>query len=638
MRLTLRTMLAYLDDVLEPEDAEELGQKIGESEFASELVYRALTSTRKLDLSAPAVVGTGMGRDANTVAEYLDNALSADQLPEFEHVCLESDEQLAEVTSCHRILTMVLTEPVEVPSQLRDRVNTLNQVVVEESTTSEARRRDLHNLTLAERRELDRQPAYLAAGRSRLRERIIPATILVVLFGLVGLRMVGHFDSTHPLLGSFFPMLVDDRSFIDTDDSQPAPLALGSSHSSQPTDPNAQQPLAQNRNISITNHSATDLLLVRSVADKTWQRMAQGKLLEKGMQLSSLPAFQPQLSLSNRMRLTLFGHCQLQLNPAISVAGSALQIDRGRLILSNAGARDSELQITVAGTTGTVELPSPGASLLLEVERYLPPGSDPAEVESLSVVRIICIGAARWLQKGAKGAVQRISDEPGYQVYTLIGEQDVITGKTSLLPAWARQQPGQRPLEHQAVTELIEGSDQELSISDSLRAQFDTHRKPVVRALAARCLAALGEYDAIVQCWSNPDLHAFWEDQLLQLRAELAWGTETAQQIEQVLEQQRKADAEMLYRMLWGYSPSELESEAGAELVERLSHEQMDVRLLAYTNLHWMTGRTQQYQVHRSPDRELPHIQGWRRLLKDGLVRYDKAPHPLMVLAPIESP
>ena len=37
MRLTLLTLLAYLDDNLEPADARELEKKIEESKFASEL-------------------------------------------------------------------------------------------------------------------------------------------------------------------------------------------------------------------------------------------------------------------------------------------------------------------------------------------------------------------------------------------------------------------------------------------------------------------------------------------------------------------------------------------------------------------------------------------------------------------------
>ena len=46
MRLTLRTLLAYLDDTLEPAQARLIGQKMSESEAAQELVARIKQVTR----------------------------------------------------------------------------------------------------------------------------------------------------------------------------------------------------------------------------------------------------------------------------------------------------------------------------------------------------------------------------------------------------------------------------------------------------------------------------------------------------------------------------------------------------------------------------------------------------------------
>ncbi len=125
MRLTLRTLLAYLDDVLEPAQAKELGEKIAESSVATALVNRMREVMRRRRLSAPAVQGPGSGIDSNRVGEYLDNTLSPDAVADIERVCLESDVHLAEVAACHQILTLVLGEPVEVPLDSRERMYAL---------------------------------------------------------------------------------------------------------------------------------------------------------------------------------------------------------------------------------------------------------------------------------------------------------------------------------------------------------------------------------------------------------------------------------------------------------------------------------------------------------------------------------
>ncbi|ODA30072.1 hypothetical protein [Planctopirus hydrillae] len=144
MRLTLRTLLAYLDDVLPPAAAKALGERIRESDDVQQLVSRIREVIRKRRLNAPAIFPDGSGQnhvDANFVAEYLNDLLTPEQVVAIESLCLESDVHLAEVAACHQILTLAAAEPVTFTAAARERLYALmdgTPIEVENASTASA--------------------------------------------------------------------------------------------------------------------------------------------------------------------------------------------------------------------------------------------------------------------------------------------------------------------------------------------------------------------------------------------------------------------------------------------------------------------------------------------------------------------
>ena len=122
MRLTLRTLLAYRDGVLDNKDAILLESKLRDSVTAQQISQRIDEGMSNPRLAPIPVDAKEFGFDPNHIAEYLDDTISLDQIPAMERCCLENNALLSEVGSCHRILTKALAVPVEVPQELRDRI------------------------------------------------------------------------------------------------------------------------------------------------------------------------------------------------------------------------------------------------------------------------------------------------------------------------------------------------------------------------------------------------------------------------------------------------------------------------------------------------------------------------------------
>ncbi|TWT98516.1 hypothetical protein [Stieleria varia] len=136
MRLTLRTLLAYLDNTLDAEHAESIRVKLTESGFATQLVQRIRASLANAQLSAPPPDSVNPISEANLMSEYLDSTLSPEQIAEIERACLESEPHLAEAASCHQILTMALGQPAEVSDDLRSRIYEIGTTKADRGSTS----------------------------------------------------------------------------------------------------------------------------------------------------------------------------------------------------------------------------------------------------------------------------------------------------------------------------------------------------------------------------------------------------------------------------------------------------------------------------------------------------------------------
>ena len=120
MRLTLRTLLAWLDDKLSAAEVREIGKQVAESPYAQELIEQIQPVTRQRRLTVPSTTGPD-ATDPNMVASYIDSELDQDLVPEYEKLCLTSDVHMAEVASVHQILSL-FGQKAKVPDEARNRM------------------------------------------------------------------------------------------------------------------------------------------------------------------------------------------------------------------------------------------------------------------------------------------------------------------------------------------------------------------------------------------------------------------------------------------------------------------------------------------------------------------------------------
>ena len=119
MRLSLRTLLAFEDNVFDVEQHRRLEQLLPTDQAAESILQRIRSVVRSPLLGVPGLVDHQEELDPNYVAEYLDHQMPAGMQDKFESYCLSADKYLAEIASIHHILSNILGEPARTSRDCR---------------------------------------------------------------------------------------------------------------------------------------------------------------------------------------------------------------------------------------------------------------------------------------------------------------------------------------------------------------------------------------------------------------------------------------------------------------------------------------------------------------------------------------
>jgi hypothetical protein len=788
-------MLAYLDDILEPSDAQELGEKIKVNKSAGEIVNRIRGSICRVRLPAPKLDGKGMGLDANTVAEYLDNTLPADRVPDFEKVCLESDVHLAEVAASHQILTLVLGEPADVSPGVRDRVYRLAALDLPAAAAAAppvagqpaappleqppvdgngaGRIVEMHEgpepgapVASAEKPDDDEPvtpasrgkpevPDYLLATR---RSSLWPAALMLLLvFAVVfvGLLITWPTIAQYPPVAQLLGRGSDGADAADSADRAPSdngesprsngqggrpadgvqqgtnrnkpasetagkggsggdgtpasilpaedvtlpgeevrPVVPGSTtlppeppqvppepkdagapdtspapsettpattDTAPPTPvtpmpapvtptpadvvpvtpPDSGKPATPPDEATIgTPKPAAEVDVGRFISDEQvlaveqpgpmWVRLPTLATLVSGHRLLALPTYRPQLALVPGMHITLNGPAVARLGAPLEEGTPMMAIEYGQALLVTAGRADAQIGLQLGGRQGVARFDSAETKLAVDVSHYLPPGMNPempppgVPTSAMPIARIYVIqGRIEWEEEGAPVAAINAN-----QVRLLVADRPGQTVDVKSMPEWISPSAGAADPDRLA-SRTIEGYLRpETSILLSLN-ELLGDRRVEVRSLAVRCLGYLDHFEPFIDELTNAQQKSYWDDAFDALQAALARGADTAAQVRGAFEDRRGKDGADLYRMLWGYSPAQLEAGSDVELVTHLENERMDFRVLAFENLRRITGKTLLYRPEYTVRKNQPYVQRWRELAEKKGVVYQTRPTSL---------
>jgi hypothetical protein len=678
MRLTLRTLLAYLDDTLDPAEIKQIGLKVAESDAAQELIARIKQVTRRRRLTTPPATGPGAKFDPNTIADYLDNLLPPDQVAEVEKTCLESDVHVAEIAACHQILTLVLGEPVLVPPTAKQRMYGL----VHGREAQPQRRPPAVGKTdgIAADAHSDADDTLLLglplhhhqATWMRWALPIAAACLLFVLFLTIwsivkpgGERSAASGDTGKETSSSAVASNTNDKETASKDGDKPkdgdqtkngdkpkdddqTKDGTKPKDGDKPKDGNAnvqrpQPPSDAVREVGTYEKGRPgplpSVLLVRSRDKDLWLRLHPDKAVSSGDLLLSPPGFISELRLATGVQLQLLGNLPefMEMLPLCECAATLhatdkfdadLTLDRGRITLTNnKPGEPARCRVRFHDEVWDVTLEEPGSQVgLFLMGRHLTSfqsGLSPRADAGLCVLKgkvSVQIGHEQFSASPPNMFVWE-NDDKGTQPFAV----------RDIPPFWDKTVPDNETADamRRSVKELQASwtgkATVESVLLNDLKSKEWSHR-----VLAVRCLGAIDDLPHLIDALGDED--PFHSDVRIEaIRTLIHWlGRNPGQddKMYNVIKQTgilidrgyTQGEANIIMQLLHPLSDEEKNDKETYDLLIRyLMYNKLPIRELATYHLLrlYPKGREFHYDPARGTDDRAKAVEKWQQLLRD---------------------
>ncbi len=583
MRLTLRTLIAWLDDTLTPAEVKAIGHQVSESPFAKELIERIHRVTRQRRLTVPSESGAD-ATDSNTVASYLDNQLHDERVNDFEKRCLTSDVHLAEVASVHQILSMI-GHKAKVPVDAKNR---MYRLVRGREASTKPNPRPARVAGAVDRSDPPTHPSVRWSAPVRTTPRVIerfgPLAGVLALIGVLG-YMASRSLQPEPGRPANEVIQAPKPAAVNP---APVPVAAPPVAPVVATAPVNPAPKAEPTALTPAREEVGSVdpingVILRSPLDAaSWEPIEPKASIKPQVRLINLAPFRNSIKTVSS-DVTLVDSAEVVFDPADRDEAARFDLRRGKVVLLGVSAQPLAYNVRFEGHMLSVT-PALGRSVGLERVYAADPTTNEPPTARLRV----------YVPEGTAtlkvGDTAETVEGPGQISLQVAGNFTDKTDKPA--PSWVADAP-QSAFDKEVASQFGQYFRPGRPILSNLVEAMDDPQ-PKVKELAAAGLGTLGDMESVVTGLDRKDHPAFHRAVVDVLRNGLASGGDSAKAVRDALARQYEEPwPKLTENLIIGLPPTAARDEAAlSRLVEDLANgPSRGIRALALDNLRALTGR-----------------------------------------------